>query len=113
MPDVTLEKLQSRLRQRKQELTERLAKIHQDVRASHSADWSEQAQERQNDEVMDALGQDARTELARVNHALARMEEGEYDICRNCGETIPLARLAAVPYTDLCIRCANQAAAAI
>ena len=36
----------------------------------HSADWSEQAQERQNDEVLEAIGNESQHELTQINVAL-------------------------------------------
>ncbi len=108
MTKVSLKTLEATLRSRQQELMTRLSQVQKDVTAAHSADWSEQAQERQNDEVMEAIGNESRIELGRINRALERIEQGEYCYCRNCGEEIPLERLAAVPYTDLCIRCASR-----
>jgi RNA polymerase-binding protein DksA len=109
MSETTLKGIENYLRQRKEQLITRLEKVQQDVTAEHSADWVEQAQERQNDEVMDAIGNESRVELSRINQALERLERGEYTTCSQCGETINLQRLEAVPYTDLCIQCASAA----
>ncbi|MDQ3235176.1 MAG: TraR/DksA family transcriptional regulator [Pseudobdellovibrionaceae bacterium] len=46
-----------------------------------------------------------RAELALVSSALARMDQGHYGACEECGEDIPLARLQAIPYTKYCIDC--------
>ena len=43
--------------------------------------------------------------LAQVEDALARMEKGTYGPCERCGEEIDYARLEAIPYATLCIRC--------
>ncbi len=100
--------IQQRLVERQQQLLARIERVKQDVTAGHSADWAEQAQERQNDEVIQAIGNEARDELGKVTRALERIEEGEYTQCSSCGEAIDLRRLEAVPYTDLCIRCASH-----
>lgn len=71
-------------------------------------DFEEQAVERQNEEVLDALDEAARRELAQIATALARMERGEYGTCTACGEPIPMPRLRAVPYTSLCVGCAER-----
>ena len=47
-------------------------------------------------------GQD---ELRRIDEALARMEQGEYGVCAECGEDIPKKRLEAQPYSILCVEC--------
>lgn len=107
MSTVSLDDIKARLQERKDLLTTRLERVKRNISAEHSADWSEQAQERQNDEVLDAIGNESETELARINRALERLREGAYTTCSRCGEDIDLRRLEAVPYTDLCIDCAN------
>lgn len=95
---------------RRQQMVGRLSAILQDVghrRQPLDPDFEEQAVERQNDEVLDALDTAARRELAQIDRALERIERGEYAICSACGDTIPLARLRAVPYTDRCVDCAE------
>ena len=47
-------------------------------------------------------------QLADVNKALDRIEEGTYGICTNCGEAIMPERLEALPYAELCINCQRQ-----
>ncbi|WP_461516553.1 TraR/DksA family transcriptional regulator [Porticoccus sp.] len=100
--------IKQQLEKRKSELMLRLTELKTDVTQAHSSDWSEQAQERENDEVMDALGNEARLELSRINRALEKIDVGNYTTCSRCGEEIALNRLQAVPYTDLCIRCAED-----
>lgn len=48
-------------------------------------------------------------ELARVEAALQRLEEGEYGECAACGEPIAPARLQVDPAAEQCIRCATRA----
>jgi RNA polymerase-binding protein DksA len=45
--------------------------------------------------------------LAEIDLSLRRIETGEYGICGVCGETIPLARLKAIPWTRSCVECAG------
>ncbi len=47
-------------------------------------------------------------EIARIESALARMEEGEYGWCAVCGEEIAAARLALDPATPVCVDCAAR-----
>lgn len=102
------EKLKSWMLSRREELNTRLGKIKKDVTRKASADWSEQAQERENDEVIDALGNEARSELNLINKALDRMNNDDYGFCTACGDEIAEARLEAMPYADLCIKCAEK-----
>lgn len=98
--------IKQQLETRKAELLQRLSHIQEDITRPHSSDWSEQAQERENDEVMSALGNESKLELRKVSRALERMANGDYTTCSQCGEAIALERLKAIPYTDRCIRCA-------
>lgn len=47
-------------------------------------------------------------ELLRVEYALRAIEAGTYGICQRCEEPIALARLDAMPYATLCVRCAER-----
>ena len=100
-------KLKDWMLSRRDALNERLQKIKKDVTRKASADWSEQAQERENDEVIDALGNEAKIELNKINLALDRMKNDDYGFCVSCGAEIAGARLEAMPYADLCIKCAE------
>jgi DnaK suppressor protein len=44
--------------------------------------------------------------LAQIEAALERIEEDTYGECEECGAKIPKARLNAIPYTALCVKCA-------
>ena len=110
MSKSALESIKTRLLERQQQLMVRIEQVKKDVTGEHSADWSEQAQERQNDEVVEAIGNESREELKMVIRALVRIDTGEYTQCSACGTDIDIKRLEAVPYTDLCITCASSAA---
>src|SRR5438094_8127025 len=43
--------------------------------------------------------------LADVDRALAKLAEGSYGRCDDCGGAIPDERLDAVPWTALCVDC--------
>ncbi len=43
--------------------------------------------------------------LYRIDEAIKRAEDGTYGSCLQCGKLIPSRRLAAVPYSELCIYC--------
>ncbi len=49
-------------------------------------------------------------QLAGVEHALSKFENGTYGLCEGCGQPIDPARLEALPQATLCISCkATQA----
>jgi len=49
-------------------------------------------------------------QLAEVEHALSKFEEGTYGLCDNCGQPIDPDRLEALPQANLCLSCkAGQA----
>jgi len=106
-----LESLKQELIERMQALESRIRSI--DAEVSHhnqplSSDWSEQAVERENDEVLEALGNASQNELAQIRRALARIDSGAYQICEACGQEIPLQRLRLVPHTVYCTHCAEE-----
>ena len=43
--------------------------------------------------------------LRQVRAAMARLEDGTYGICANCGKEINPKRLERLPYATLCIDC--------
>lgn len=58
----------------------------------------------------DPLDLAAASELAQIQHALRRLNQGHGDICECCGLPIGDSRLAVLPYTTLCTECAAAAA---
>jgi len=55
-----------------------------------------------------ALAQAAREHLADIDAALARVADGSYGTCQNCGQPIGAERLAARPMARTCIGCARR-----
>jgi len=88
-------------------LQSRLASIKKDVTREHSGDSAEQAQERENDEVVDAIGNETAQSIRSVTAALERIANGSYGICENCGKKIGQARLEIVPEATRCVDCAE------
>ncbi len=52
-----------------------------------------------------SLANNIRDLLDKVEHAMRRLNEGTYGVCERCGEPIDKARLKALPYSVLCIKC--------
>ena len=95
------------LEQKKKELETRLERIHANLRRGTEADSKERAKQFEDNEVVDALGNEARTELKKISSALQRLETGDYGICTECGLPINSGRLEVYPYADECIECAE------
>jgi len=102
--DAIIEKL----RIKKAELENRLNRVESSMRKTYAKDSQEQSIERENDEVVEALDENIRTELNQISTALARVEKNQYGICAVCDDPIPVARLEALPYTDRCVSCASE-----
>jgi len=50
----------------------------------------------------------ASCKLVEAREALRRIEQGTFGICTECDDPISPARLAAVPWAPLCIRCQEE-----
>ena len=46
--------------------------------------------------------------IFKIQEALRRLDDGEYGVCEECGETIGVERLKARPVTTLCIECKSS-----
>ncbi len=101
------EQLRKQFTERIIELQSRVNSIHQDFAGGRDADWSEQAGERENDEVLNALESEAKVEIQQLSNAIKRIENGQYGVCDSCGEFIAKQRLAVQPAAIKCIQCAE------
>jgi DnaK suppressor protein len=54
-----------------------------------------------------ALRQSLEAKAKSIRTALRKMQEGGYGICEVCGQEIDVERLAVLPHTTLCIKCAQ------
>ncbi|MCY4442409.1 MAG: TraR/DksA family transcriptional regulator [Deltaproteobacteria bacterium] len=59
-------------------------------------------------EINMILNDRERTKLMAIEDALARLGEGSYGICDECGEEIGVGRLKVMPFTRLCVRCQEE-----
>lgn len=50
-----------------------------------------------------------RRELAEIDAALVRIQEGRYGTCLSCGGPMGLQRLRAIPEARFCVACSGQA----
>jgi RNA polymerase-binding transcription factor DksA len=97
------------LLERREALTRRVSRIETDVRhqeAPLDPDSEEQVVQVTNDPVLDVLDERGRRELAEIDAALRRMDEGRYGSCVACGREIEPARLRTLPAAAHCAQCA-------
>ena len=104
--------IRRRLEERKRELLVRAGEVHADItRASGplEKDFAEQVVQMENDAVLAGLSESTAAEIAQINRAFKRLDEGVYGRCAVCGQDIDERRLEALPHSDRCIRCAEFA----
>lgn len=70
-----------------------------------TAEGGTMAFEFEKDLSIDANAQDL---LHKIGKALNRIDRDTYGTCESCGNPIPVARLDALPYTQLCVECASR-----
>jgi DnaK suppressor protein len=79
-----------------------------ELREQSRGDMADFALDAAQDEISSQIAEVESRELANIETALERMRGGDYGICEHCAEAIPLARLQALPYAVLCIRCQRE-----
>ena len=56
-------------------------------------------------EINASIIERAEEQLAQIDSALARLDDGRYGISLECGEEIPIERLQAIPSAIYCVAC--------
>jgi DnaK suppressor protein len=70
----------------------------------HDPEGATLAFERQHTAALLAL---AREQIAEIDAAIGRLDEGTYGICVRCGQPVGQDRLAARPAAATCVQCAR------
>ncbi len=104
------------LRQRLQNQRDEILNMYkQDLRAGQESaddgteDIVDRANNAYNRELMFSLSDTERNTLLQIENALRRMDEGTYGRCSNCGQSIALPRLEALPWARFCVDCQELA----
>jgi DnaK suppressor protein len=111
MLDRTRQDIRSDLVWTREQIARRLARIRDDVAhrlAPLSPDAADRAQETENDEVLERLGQSATALIRQYQRAIDRIDAGRYGLCEACELPIEAERLAAVPQATECMECAKE-----
>lgn len=99
-------KRKEQLEARLDELNNRLVQLDEELDSHNSPDWEELAVEREEDEVLESMGQSGMVEIRQIQAALQRIAAGEYGFCAKCGTQISEERLDVLPHTPFCRDCA-------
>jgi RNA polymerase-binding transcription factor len=103
-----LEKYRKLLEQKKAELSKELAKARSAEEESNeevTQDIADKAVSSYTREFLYSLTDGERTVLLQIDEALARIDDGTYGFCTNCGASMNEKRLTAVPWTPYCVDC--------
>lgn len=115
MPETDRDALRERLLAQKRELWEGIRReVFHKLGEDHARQF-ERALDGGDSSVADLLEDtglslaDLRTdELTRIDETLAKIENGTYGICDDCGEPIGEDRLKVMPYAVYCVRCKER-----
>ncbi len=86
-------------------LSERMNEVHIDREPDDEAALASDSSSK---EMAVATLERERRTLTEIETALARIKKGEYGMCASCGEPIPDARLKALPWARVCVKCAER-----
>ena len=83
-------------------------KDSRDDGSGHSMHMADVATDMYDKEFNLGLASNDRQLLHKVEDALKRMEDGSYGKCGECGDSINLPRLKAIPYVETCLKCQEE-----
>ena len=78
----------------------------QAIAEERESEIEERAQEEGMARLLARLDERGQGEIAEIDAALLRIDDGDYGMCEDCDEDIPVQRLRALPFARLCVDCA-------
>jgi DnaK suppressor protein len=108
MATKKMDKFRDRLLERRRELMMRIQELTQMPAQVVSGDKVDQAIASLEREDTSMHLQAEISELHEIQDALKRVERGEYGKCDSCGKQIGSARLEALPFATLCLKCKEE-----
>ncbi len=102
---IDTRKFEQVLLARKNELDQRLQHIEHDLDQPMSIDIEDRATEREDDEVMETMGNAGLVEIEAIDAALERIKADTFGICVDCGEPISKERLDIMTTATKCRKC--------
>jgi DnaK suppressor protein len=110
--ETQLQRHRTALLERRRTLLENFRRTGEGIEALRNADrdpeFEEGAQLDHESFTLSRVGEAQRREIGQVDAALARVESGDYGVCRDCELDIDPRRLQALPYALLCTECAQR-----
>ena len=108
----SLLRLHQSLQARRSELYKRLGLELRDLGksngSSQSGDVADAAFDASGEELSTRLAELEARELRMIERALMKLKRGTYGSCELCKAKIPVARLDALPYSTMCIKCQRE-----
>ena len=110
MPDVSIADLRASLEAERDSLRSQLDDLGFGDRGGHQFDsnFADSSQVTAERGEVEALASNLRESLTDVEAAIAKLDNGTFGTCENCGQPIPPARLEAKPAARLCMECASK-----
>ncbi len=113
---IDLDVMRKRLEEKQAELQQHIASLtgspEQPEDAIQASDGvvepEEEAVDLEETDVEQAILDNEQALLVEVQQALARIDNGTYGMCSNCGQPIPEKRLEAIPWATLCLTCESK-----
>ena len=102
---IDAQKFEQVLLARKDELDQRLQHIEHDLDQPMNNDVEDRATEREDDEVMETMGNAGLMEIEAIDAALERIKANTFGACVECGEPISKERLDILPTATKCRKC--------
>lgn len=97
-----------KLEQLRDDIAARLAGVARANTSAGAGDVADVAARAEQHELSMGEVHRLRTKLKVITEALGRVRDGTYGECTGCGGTIAAARLAAIPWVETCIGCAEK-----
>jgi RNA polymerase-binding transcription factor DksA len=106
-PDLDVDAVRSLLEERRTEVLASIGQVDDDAvpAAAGTFGETEHLVDAQQREIDGALVDMFTAELAEVDAALGRIDDGTYGLCERCGIAIGVERLEAVPAARTCVGC--------
>lgn len=103
----TTQERETQLRESLANLDEKLHEIEDELDRPMPKDFEDRATEREEDEVLEGLGNAGLQKQRMIEAALDRIKDDTYGYCVQCGNEISQERLDVLPYTPKCKNCAK------
>ena len=104
-----IKKFEDMLAEKKRKILEKLIKdsgrYHEIFKNSGEGDLADIANDSYEKYLLYDLSLGEKDELAAIDAALLKVENGTYGKCETCGSSIPLQRLQIKPDARLCVKC--------